>query len=88
VFSLQTHSAFTQAHESGYRGGEYYRLDSPKGENLLVQRNYDEFDDEWAEPAHQAAPFILYVNGTRRHEEPRQRLVAVPRITALRYKVL
>jgi hypothetical protein len=39
------------------------------GEHLILQRNYDSIEGEWVEPDHPDAPFLLYVNNTKRATE-------------------
>lgn len=56
-----------QAHESSYHCGDYYRLDFPKGASLILQQNYDSFDEEWTEESFQETPYLLYVS---KHEHP------------------
>lgn len=62
------------AHESGYHGGAYYRLGQAGAEHFILQRNYDEFDEEWAEPLFKDYSFLLYVNESGRREELEMRL--------------
>ena len=54
-------------HESSYRCGAYYGLDLPHGGSITLQRNYDEFEDEWTEEEFKEIPFLLYVDG---HQSP------------------
>lgn len=74
------------AHESGYRGGNYYRLDNPSTENLLLQPNRIS-DDEWAEPNHEGEPFLFYVNGTIRSDELYAKLTAVASVRRLKHEL-
>jgi hypothetical protein len=62
-----------QAHESSYLG-EYFRLGLPGGEHLVLRRNFDDREHEWAEPEFSNRPFLLYVNETARSSELRQLL--------------
>ena len=50
-------------HESGFRGGDYYRADTPVGA-LLPQRNFDPVDSETFENEWPADRLILYLDGT------------------------
>jgi hypothetical protein len=77
-----------QAHESGYRGGDYYRRDDPKTENLVLQRNYYTHQDEWAEPSHKSAPFLLYVSGSKRSDELRNTLLSCSSVIFLHRETL
>lgn len=45
-------------HDSGYRGGEYFRAVGPGGE-FVVQRNYIELTGTWVEEDHRHFRFIL-----------------------------
>jgi hypothetical protein len=74
------------AHESGYRGGDYYRLHDVGQEHFILQRNFDEFDGEWFEVDFQDMPFILYVNETGRSGDLREALTAQPCISLLRHE--
>lgn len=58
-------------HESGYRCGEYYRSHSidTDEESFILQKNYDEFDEEWTEIAFDKYPYLLYVDDTLRSKE-------------------
>lgn len=55
-------------HESLYRG-EYFRSGITRAENLVLQNNFDEQDNEWAEPDHQIYPVLLYINATARADK-------------------
>jgi hypothetical protein len=74
------------AHESSYRGGDYYRLHSVGQEHFILQRNFDEFEGEWHEENFQDMPFLLYVNETRRSDDLREALTAQPCICLLRHE--
>jgi len=55
-------SVHFEAHESDFRGGEYFRAETPQG-TLFLQTNYDPverepFEDDW--PERQA---VLYLDG-------------------------
>jgi hypothetical protein len=50
------------AHESSHHCGEYWRLDLPNGGSLILQRNFDDFENEWTEESFKAYPFLLYVS--------------------------
>ena len=49
-------------HESDFRGGDYYRAETPKG-TLFLQKNYDRLDEEPFESAWPASDLILYFDG-------------------------
>lgn len=74
-------------HESGYRGGEYYRCGDVGSENFILQRNhYDESEDGgWAEAEAQDSPFVLYVSQTSRSQQLRTSLEAQPGVRLLRH---
>ena len=46
------------AHESGYHAGPYYRLGQPGDEHFILRRNFDEFEDEWAEPTFEGYRYL------------------------------
>ncbi len=48
-------------HESGYKGGDYFRAQRAN-ESFVLQRNFNEIEQAWTEPAHQEFPLLLYVN--------------------------
>ena len=75
------------AHESGFHGGEYFRSGQASGEHFILKRNWDPFDEEWAEPSHQSASYLLYVNKTTRSAELRERLEEDEGVVHLRRKV-
>jgi hypothetical protein len=50
------------AHESSHHCGDYWRIDLPEGASLILQQNYDRFDDEWTEAEFQDWPFLLYIS--------------------------
>ena len=50
------------AHESDYRGGNYYRAQAAEG-TLLLQTNYDLIDDETFESARPERAVVLYLDG-------------------------
>jgi hypothetical protein len=76
-------------HDSSYRGGAYYRFGTPGQEELILQRNYDEIDQEVVESEFGAYPFLLYVGPTNRSREIRERLMTQmkAKATLLRHKV-
>lgn len=55
-------------HESGYRCGEYYRLGDVGGEHFILQKNFDDVEEEWTEPACRECGLIFYANETDRAE--------------------
>jgi hypothetical protein len=73
------------AHESGYRGGAYYRHQGLGEEVFILQRNHDPFEDEWAEPENREHPFLLYVDDTPRSDELRRKLEVLDRVVLLRH---
>src|SRR5947208_1547401 len=76
------------AHESGYRGGEYYRLSDVGREHLILQRNYDDFEREWTEPSQKDKPFLLYVNETERSREVQEALTVDDRVSLIKHQVV
>jgi len=49
-------------HDSSYHCGAYYRLDLPDGGSIILQQNFDEYEDEWTEAGFREMPFLLYVS--------------------------
>jgi hypothetical protein len=77
------------AHESSYHCGDYWRLDLPVGASLILQQNYDPFDDEWTEAEFQDSPFLLYVSKHPCADDLRVKLgKPVLSITHLRRRIL
>lgn|SRR5678815_366455 len=77
-----------QPHESGYRGGLYFRLHDVGKEHFILQRNFDAHEEEWLEPEHTEMPFILYVNETSRSRELQDALGAQHHFRLLRHQIL
>jgi len=74
------------AHESGYRCGEYFRYKDVGDEHFILQKNYDEFEDEWTEESFSQYPQLLYVNETTRSEELGKFLQSDERVSLLRHQ--
>lgn len=55
-----------ELHESGYRCGEYYRLGDVGDEHFILQKNFDDVEDEWTEPACRECGLLFYANETDR----------------------
>ncbi len=70
-------------HESSWVG-DYYRAGTSGGEHFVLQPNYDSFEDEWTEPSHQNAKFLLYVNETQRAAALRDTLSRLRQVRHLR----
>jgi hypothetical protein len=64
-----------EENESSYHCGQYYRHGSSGQEHLILQRNFDSLEGEWAEDEFREVPLLLYVNATRRGDEIQQALV-------------
>lgn len=58
----QVLGAALEAHESEYRGGDYFRLEK-SGAKLVLQANFLEDDGETAEAEHPDAGVLLYIDG-------------------------
>lgn len=73
-----------QAHESSFIG-EYFRLQNSVGEEFQLQRNFDPYEEEWAEDDFPDMHILLYINNTERAEEL-ERLIAerIPELFLLR----
>lgn len=54
--------AVMEAHESEYRGGDYFRSEQD-GAKLVLQTNFMEDDGEVTEAEHAEAQVLLYVDG-------------------------
>ncbi|WP_444900369.1 hypothetical protein ACJJIX_00050 [Microbulbifer sp. VAAC004] len=76
------------AHESGFRCGEYYRLHDVGQEHFILQKNYDDIDEEWIEEEFLRSPLIFYVNETDRSSVLQAVLLKDKRITLLRHEEL
>lgn len=73
------------AHNSSYRGGDYYRSGELNNEHFILQRNLDLIDNEPAEQDFLNYPIILYVEETGRSQEITASLgKIVPPLTLLR----
>lgn len=55
-----------KVHESGYHCGEYLRSGDIGGEHFILQRNFDDFEDDWTEPDAKDCELLLYANETSR----------------------
>jgi len=53
-------------HESGYRCGEYYRLGDVGREHFILQKNFDEIEEDWTEPGCKNYGLLFYANETSR----------------------
>lgn len=53
-------------HDSDYKGGDYFRWGDDGGENFILQRNVDPYDDAPSEQKFPDHPVIFYVNATAR----------------------
>jgi hypothetical protein len=72
-------------HESSYQGGIYFRYGALRGEHLVLKRNFDHVEHEWAEESFKAFDVLLYVNETCRGDEMRKVLSErVPEASLLR----
>ena len=58
-----------EAHESSYHGGMYYRMGKTGEENFMLKKNYDPYEEEWAEEDFADIKVLLYVNRTHRAEQ-------------------
>lgn len=58
-------------HESSYHCGVYFRVSSldTGEENFILQKNFDEYEKEWAEDDFRDYLILLYVNDTLRSKE-------------------
>jgi hypothetical protein len=64
--AIETAAKFKfSAHESSYRGGDYYLLENGE-ERLTLQRNLDLMEDEPVEPDFPESKTLLYVEATER----------------------
>jgi hypothetical protein len=64
-----------EAHESSYLGN-YYRWGKQYGEELILQKNYDESEQEFREERFKDFRTLLYVNLFSDPDEVRRRLAA------------
>lgn len=74
-----------EAHQSYYRGGEYYKFSSHDGENFILQKNFNSIEAEWTERDFEEMGVILYVNETERSEKLEKLLTeTIPEIKLLK----
>lgn len=53
-------------YESGFNGGEHYRLGAPGGEHFILERNFYPSENIWTEPDHRDIKFLFAANETSR----------------------
>ncbi len=73
------------AHESIYRGGDYYLLEDSRVE-FFLQSNYDCLDDELAELDFPEVGVLLYLEGQERAEELGSRIDSIESAKRLRHE--
>jgi hypothetical protein len=76
------------AHESSYHCGDYYRSGDIGSEHFMLQRNFDEHENEWTEQDFKTFPLLLYINETIRSEYFENKLVLDKRFKLLRREQL
>ena len=55
---------------SDYKCGDYYLFkNADTQESFTLQKNYDEFEDEWIEEEHREYSLLFYVDNTNRSKE-------------------
>lgn len=64
------------AHDSLYRGGDYYRWDGPGGEELVLQINSDGEEPAYQESKLHNPRILLFVKSPREPERTRSALTA------------
>lgn len=69
-------------HESGHRCGEYYRVGDVGSEHFILQKNFDDVDEEWTEPTYRECGLLLYANETNRAEFLCSALAGVARLVS------
>ncbi len=62
--------------QSMYLRGDYY-LSGSEREHVMLQPNFNRFEDEWTEPHHRQCGLLLYVNETDRPEVIRAALEGI-----------
>jgi len=76
------------AHEN-LNAGDYFRLDNKDGENFILKKNFDPYEEEVIEDDFQDYTVLFYVNRTVREGEIENMLIAsIPGIQLLRRKKL
>jgi hypothetical protein len=75
-----------ELHDSSYRGGDYYLWRSEKGEELIIQRNFEDEDGYLAEQDHPSYATLLYASGS--DAETLAALANMPGLIRLRTEVL
>jgi hypothetical protein len=77
-----------RAHEN-LNAGDYFRLDYDDGENFILKKNFDPYEEEVIEDDFQDYQVLFYVNRTYRGDEIEDKLVSgIPRIKLLRREKL
>lgn len=71
-----------ELHESGYRGGEYYRLHDVGREHFILQRNYDDLEGEWTDPSCKDCGILLYANEVERYDTVCAALAGIARLVS------
>jgi hypothetical protein len=77
-----------EAHESSYKGGEYFRIVPREGEEFVIQSNNFLLDNEIevAEPDYSDYAAIFWVAWTERADELREELAEINDLDFLRRK--
>lgn len=69
-------------HNSGYRGGDYYRGDHSSGAEIVVQQNFRDIEGYLCENRFEQHGTLVYVNGST--EETALELASVDQLDMLR----
>lgn len=64
-----------EEHDSAYQGGDYFRCGTTAGENFILKRNVDPFDNDPAETNFPGFSILFYVNDTSRSVDLRETMV-------------
>ncbi len=70
-------------HESGYRGGEYFRAAGPP-EEVLLQTNAPDEEGYYPEPEFREWPILVYINDSQRWGELDRRIAEIHSLVLLR----
>ncbi|WP_086932714.1 hypothetical protein [Agarilytica rhodophyticola] len=76
------------AHESGYHCGDYFRFGDVGKEHFILQRNFDDFEQEWTEESYSKYPLLFYVNETKRNESISKLLLLNERVSLLKHEII
>ena len=63
--------------DSSYRGGEYFRCATARGDEFILQTNYHESSGDWAEDAFKQHPTLLYATTGTEHDSAKDAIASI-----------